>query len=173
MKKLNKLLSLIMFACFLVAIIMIFVPAVKIDSIMFAEKSYNGLKIIFGYTSKNNIGGGLNYEAEVFKFSFMNLLTYILVLVALLLTCMEIVKNSKKASIVTYVTILCAIVAGVFFFLTRNFVVVSDSVKKGFDTAKTTFAKEAELGAGSIIGGVTCLLGGLCGAAKVILPKLK
>ena len=166
--QLNNLLNFVMAICFLVAIAMIFVPVVKVG-----DESYNGLKVVFGYTAKTNLFGSTSIETEIFKFSFLNLLTYVFVLVALVITCMHLVKGKKGNDMATCLTVLLALVAGVFFLLTRNFTVVSDSLKTTYEHLNTTFAKESELGAGSIVGAVVCFLGCISGAAKIVLSKVK
>lgn len=167
-KQLNNYLNFAMAICFLAAIVMIFLPAVKIG-----DDAYNGMKIVFGYTAKKNIVGNTSIETEIFKFSVMNLLTYIFVLVALVITCMQLVNVKKSNNMATCLTALLALLAGVFFLLTRNFTVVSDTIKTGYEHLNTTFAKEAELGGGSIAGAVLSFVGCLLGVAKIVLSKAK
>ncbi len=164
MKNLNKILTFVMCGCFALAIIMIFLPAIGEG-----DDTYNGLKVVFGYTAKRETVLG-TATAEIFKFSFMNLLTYILVIAALVLTVLQIVKGENK--IFTYATIGCALVAAIFFFLTKNLTVIPEDAKKILEAANTTFAKEATLGVGAILGGVFSIIGCLCGAAKVVLPMV-
>ena len=65
---------------------MLFLPAVAVKD---SETTYTGLQIAFGYSEKLPVIG----EVEIFKFSFMNLLTYILA-VALLLVVLTYEKST-------------------------------------------------------------------------------
>lgn len=163
MKNLNKILNFVMIICFVAAIAMIFLPAIGSG-----DDAWNGLKVVFGYTEKSGVTF-LKMKAEVFKFSFMNLLTYILVLVALVLTLLQVLTG--KNNIFAYVTVLCSLVAGIFFFLTKNFTVLGDATSLFAD--KEAFVKNAELGVGPILGGIFCLVGMLASVTVLALPKVK
>lgn len=165
MKKLNKILTFVMGGCLLVALIMMFLPAVKAD-----EQSYNGLKLIFGYTAKQSVGG-ISVEKEFLEFSFMNLLTYLLALVGLVLVVLQIVKGENK--IFNYAVIGCALVAAIFFFLTKNFAVLNEDIKKAYEMLNTSFTELFDLAVGPILGGVFSIVACLCGVAKVVLPMVK
>ncbi len=161
MKKYVKYVDLVMAALAVVALIMLFLPAVEYS------KSYNGLKVVFGYTEKSSLGG-LQISSEVFGFSFMNLLTYLLVIGSAVCAVLSYAKKNKVALLVA---IVLAIVSAVFFLLTKNFVVIPDGAKKVFEVANTSFAKESKLLAGPIIGAVCMFLSAIAGVVKLVLGK--
>lgn len=163
MKNLTKILKFVMVVSFVAAIVMIFLPAIGSG-----DDAWNGLKVVFGYTKKSG-NDFVKVELEIFKFSFMNLLTYILVLVALALTLLQ--TFGKKSNMFGFVTVVCALVAAVFFFLTKNFTVLGDATS--IFANHDAFVKNAELGVGPILGGIFCLVGMLASAALLALPKGK
>lgn len=160
MKKNAKYFNLLAALLAFVAIIMIFLPAVAGDN---AESTYNGLKLVFGLKEKV-----FSTEVTVFGFSFMNLLTYILALVVVVLSALLYVKEDKFVSLAV---VLFALVSGVFFLLVKNFAVLGDSAKALYDLADTTFAKENNYGVGSIIGAVLMFLSAVVMGAKVFLSS--
>ncbi len=157
MKKYLKYVDLAMAALAVVALIMLFLPAVEyLDS-------YNGLKVVFGYSEESILG-----KVEVFGFSFMNLLTYLLVIGS---AACAVLSYVKKNGTMLLVAIALAVVSAVFFLLTKNFVVIPDTAKKVFEAANTSFAKESKLLAGPIIGAVCMFLSAIAGVAKLVLGK--
>ncbi len=161
-KQTMKLLPWAMAALAVVALIMLFVPAVE-----YAKESFNGLKVVFGYTKKTDLVVS-TLETEIFKFSFLNLLTYLLVIATAVLA---VLAQLKKSNLFLLISIVCAIIAGVFFLLTKNFVVLPDEAEKAFDIANTTFADEAKLKAGPIVGAVCMFLAAIAGVVKLVFGK--
>ncbi len=147
------------------SIAMMFLPAVK-----WGEDSYNGLKVIFGYTQVNSADlgwlGTLTNETGIFSFSFINLLTYILVLLVAVLAVVAIMKGNKK---VLLGVALFAIVAGVFFLLTNNFIVLHEDITKLLDAAKKTY--DGKLAVGPIVGACCMFVSAIAAVAKYVLDK--
>lgn len=164
MKNLHKYLNYGLLALLAATVVMLFVPAVK-----YLDESYNGLKVVFGYSISKEVLGS-TVTTTIFKFSFMNLLTYLLVIAALVLTLLQVKKANK---LFNYVTIGLTLVAGIFFLLTKNFTVVSDSAQKLYEAAGSSFAKDenVKLLFGPIFAAICSFLCcGLC-VTKVVLKK--
>ncbi len=161
-KKNLKYLDLGIVALAVIALIMIFLPAVGAE-----EDAWNGLKVVFGYKEETKILTS-TVTTEILGFSFMNLLTYIFVILAAVCAGMNFKKKGNKLLLLS---VLFSLLAGAFFLLTKNFVVLNDSLVKVYEALGTTFAKEAELGAGPIIGAICMFLAAIVGGAKVFLDK--
>lgn len=126
-----------------VAICMMFVNAISYNYTALGrtyDLSFTGVEATFG-------------KEDVLGFSFMNMLSYILVLVALIIVVLKLC-GVFKSKIFDYVAFALFIVSAVFFFLTVQFVVWNDALKTFFDTVEVTFS----LGAGAIVSGVMSLL---------------
>ncbi len=162
MKKYLKYVPLGMAGLALISLIMIFVNAIGGDS------ELTGLQAIFGYTEKQDLGFLGNLETEITKFSFMNLLTYLLVIGTGVCGVFAFLKGDEK---LLYVAIGLAVLSAVFFLLTKSFVVLPDEMKQVFEALDTTFAKEAELGAGPIVGAICMFLAAAAGGAKIVIEK--
>ena len=123
----------------LAAIIMLFLPAVagKITG-----TTYTGLQITFGYTTEGLL------SIEVFKFSFMNLLTYILAAVGVVFAILSAMGRSGKFA--SFIAAAAFIVSGVFFILAPSFLIgISENMEEAY-----------ELAVGGIIGAVCAFLAG-------------
>ena len=95
----------------LVAVIMLFLPAVGIKE---TSTTYTGLQVAFGYTKGE---GAL--KVEIFKFSFMNLLPYLLALGGLVFSALGATgKGSKLGAIIAAAAFIAA---GVFFIMSNTF----------------------------------------------------
>jgi hypothetical protein len=165
----KKMLPLIMTAAAafwgLVAIIMLFVPAVAVKD---ADATYNGLKIVFGYTAKQTVlGSTVTYT--VFNFSFMNLLTYILVLAGLVLSVLNVKMQNKLFSVIAAVVFL---VAGIFFFCTVGFTSVNADASKLFASLGSNIKDSLSLAVGAILGGVCSIAAALASIGNFLLKKL-
>lgn len=160
MNKIKKFAPLAAAVAAVIALIMIFLPAIVVE-----EETYSGLKVIFGYTEKES-GMGITLKVEVFAFSFMNLLTYLLVIAGGVCGVLAFMKSDKP--IFTWIAAACLALAGIFFFCSVGFTVLSkDLVDLG--ATKENF----KLGAGAIIGGIVSILGALCAIAPTALKALK
>ena len=146
----------------IIAFVMVFLPAVAIKD---SETAYNGLQVAFGYSEENILGGTTTY----LQFSFMNLLTVILVLVGVVFTVLGMLgKGSKFANLISGVSF---IVAGVFFFLSVAFCIPEE----GFSNIIGFFGGNIKdwlvLGVGAIIGGILSILAGAACLGNVVLKK--
>lgn len=135
-----------------VAVAMIFCPAVVLDfeDLIRAELIFgvDGLKTTFGWEYEI-----YTTEVELFEFSFLQLLTYALPLVGVISLYYAVNNDSKSA--VSF-AILCFLVGALLFFLSTHTLEFADKeTKKQFEDC-------GELGAGAIIGGICCLLSALC-----------
>lgn len=137
----------------LISVAMIFCPAVVLDfeDLIGAELMFgvDGLKTTFGW----EVEISHFREVEMFEFSFLQLLTYALPLVGVISLCYAVNNDSKSA--VSF-AILCFLVGALLFFLSTQTLEFADKeTKKEFEDC-------GELGAGAIIGGISCLLAALC-----------
>lgn len=154
-KKKNKTLfylSVAAIAFAAISLIALFLPTIVWKD---SDKSYTGLQIAFGYKTKV-----LGSEIGVFKFSIMNVLTYVLAIGGIVLTLMNAKGKSKLFSLLATA---CFVVSAVFFFSAIGFTVpASDYVTN--ETLKKTF----ELGAGAIVGGICMILAAVCSVGKLL-----
>ncbi len=159
MKKILKYVNHAIAALGVVALCMIFVAAIGYEGIGEGLKkefiTYNGLKVVFGY--KEAVTDSIT--VELIKFSFMNLLTYILVLAAIIFAVFGILKSNK---LFLLVTIVCALAAAIFFLCTKSFVVLPEDGK---------LSEEVKLCAGPIVGAICMFLSAIAGTAKLVLEK--
>lgn len=156
MKDLKKYLTWAGYAFGVIAFIMIFCPVVKTNDleILGCPETCNGLDVIFGMKARNYLG----QEWELFEFSFMNLLTYVLVLVGAACT----FRNKNDSVKLRYISIACFAVAAIFFFCTVSFCVMESELKE-----------ELSLGFGAVIGGISSLLAAGCLAYPIVMEKIK
>lgn len=148
MEKLKKYLPLVAVILAVVAIAMIFLPCSK------GNDDWKGFNAVFGYSMS-----AFGMTVNVFEFSFMNLLTYVLVIVGLVCAAMAAKKDNI---IVNIVGAVCLLVAGIFFFMTPNFIVVTGGGS----------AEGLELGTGPIIAAICSILAAVCVAVPAVLKKL-
>lgn len=160
MNKIKKFAPLAAAVAAVIALIMIFLPAIVVE-----EETYSGLKVIFGYSEKRE-SALITLETEIFAFSFMNLLTYLLVIAGGVCGVLAFIKSDKR--IFAWIAAACLLVAGIFFFCSVGFTVLS----KGLVDLGIT-KENFKLGAGAIIGGIVSILGALCAIAPTALKALK
>ena len=139
----------------LVAVIMIFVVNLKIVGSLTEVVYYenNGLNAIFGFKDGN---------IEVYSFSFMNLLTYLLLVAGLVLVVLKMF-NVVKSKIVDFVAMCLFVVSGIFFFLMPSFAVCPYLTAYGATTI--------QLGIGAILAGVFALVSACVLVLKAVLKK--
>ena len=158
--KISSLLTALAAILGVVAIIMLFVPAIGWKNL---DGTFKGMDVVFGCKGKGT-------EISTLNFSFMNLLTYILVLAGTVLSLLNVLvkKPSKLFSLIAAVAFL---VAGIFFFCTLSFTSFNDVLT----TLPGMFGKDIksafELAAGSIVGGVLSILSAICAASPFFLKK--
>jgi hypothetical protein len=173
-KKIEKFIPLIAAALGVVAIIMLFLPAVVIPATKLTEEvNYNGWQAIFGLTETSKVLGN-EVKTEYLVFSFMNLLTLILVAAGIVLCVLSFLGKGNK--FFAFIAIACFIVAAVFFFLTLKFTTAGSVYAInliGQELSQAEAKKGWALGVGPIIGGILSILAGLVVSVPVVAKLLK
>lgn len=131
--------------------------------------TYSCAQLTFGYTSTTSVDlgilGSASSSAEIFKFSFGNLLTYIFLAVGVVFAVLALL--GKLGKIAPFVAIIAFLAAAILFFLTVAMCVpASDNADL---VAK--FKENLSLGAGAIVGGIFAILGLLSSAAALVFKK--
>lgn len=147
-----------------VAVCMIFLPAISYAKANGEAVNYTGLQVTFGFSETQASLGSASYVTEWFKFSFMNLLTYVLLIVGIVFAVMQM--NKKQSKLFTLITAACFVVGGVFMFMVVNYSIVG----AGQVTGATLLDKQnMSLGIGAIIGGAAACLAGACKVGEFFL----
>lgn len=155
----GKPLSFVAAVLGLVAVVMLFLPAIGIKD---TDTTYTGLQITFGY--KESL---LGFEYTVFDFSFMNLLTYILAVVGIVFSVLSAMgKGSKFAA---FIAVAAFAVSGVFFFLSVSYTLPNEDASKIISFVGGDIKDALTLAYGAIIGGVASLLAAVCNLGKIVL----
>lgn len=155
----GKPLSFVAAVLGLVAVVMLFLPAIGIKD---TDTTYTGLQITFGY--KESL---LGFEYTVFDFSFMNLLTYSLAVVGIVFSVLSAVgKGSKFAA---FIAAAAFAVSGVFFFLSVSYTLPNEDASKIISFVGGDIKDALTLAYGAIIGGVASLLAAVCNLGKIVL----
>ncbi len=172
-KKIERFIPVIAAALGVIAIIMFFLPAVvipatKMGSVTIGEDTvYNGWQTMFGFFEKADNGDKIEHLA----FSFMNLLTLILVAAGIVLCVLSFLGKGNK--FFALIAIACFIVAGVFFFLTLVFTQAGAAYTLNGNLAQEKVKEAWKLGAGPIVGGILSILAGLVVSVPVVVKLLK
>ena len=137
----------------LIAIIMMFIPNINIIGKLSEETHYacNGIQVIFGFKDGN---------LEVYSFSILNLITYLLLFFGFVFVFLKLLKVTKS-SIVDFVAICALIISGIFFFLMPSFAVCPYA----------SVLVVLKLGIGAIIAGVLSITCALVLTIKLIMRK--
>ncbi|MDY0214356.1 MAG: hypothetical protein RBS24_02375 [Bacilli bacterium] len=145
----RKLFNVIAAGLLLVAVVLWFALAgVKVDG---GDGTYSFLDMTFGKTVTV-----LGVEVVIFKFSVMNLLTLVLLLLAIVVAILRFLgKGLFKGD--GFLLLGLAVVAVVFVILTKQFTVMTN------DSVKETFVKDYKLTGGAIAIAVLAGLGGVGG----------
>lgn len=160
--KISSILTAVSALLGVVAFIMLFLPAIGLKD---ADTTYKGLDVVFGYKGKV-----INTEYTVFNFSFMNLLTYILVLAGVVLGVLNIV-GKKPSKLFALIAAVAFLLAGIFFFCTVSFTSLNENANKIVSGLGGDIKDALELAIGSILGGVFSILAALCAASPLVLKK--
>ena len=123
-----------------VAICMMFVPAVVRASSL-SDKlniTYTGAQVTFGYKEANT-------GIEIFVFSFMNFLPYLLLVAGIVFSVLSVL--GKLGKIAPFVSAVCYLAAGILFFCVTKMVVYPTDSKDIADM----FKEGLSLGAGAIL----------------------
>ena len=148
--KKSLLVVAVMFGLF--AVLTMFFPAISVD----LEDVFD-VEIAYG-TSGFDAAFGLELEFqgetyEFLEFSFLNFMAYLLPIVAIALACIVEKKQDKRFY---YAAIGCFALSALLFFLSPTL------LQYGEKTFKKVLEDYISLGAGAIIGGISCILAGLC-----------
>ena len=168
---LSSLLTAVAALLGVVAIVMLFLPAVALDiesdvakkviAAALGGESYTGLQVTFGL-SKNDI--------TYFGFSFMNLLPYLLRLGGVVLALLN-VFGKKPSKLFAIIAAALFIVAGILFFCTVGFAAVNEDLTKLFSALKGDVKDYLALSAGPIVAGILSILAGVGAATPLFLKK--
>lgn len=164
MKAFKKFAPVIAAALGVIAIIMLFVPAVVVGE----DTSYNGWQAMFGYT-KTTEALGKEIKTEILAFSFMNLLSLILVAAGIVLCVLSFLGKGNK--FFAFIAAACFIVAAVFFFLTLAFTMAGSSITLDGNLAQEKVKEGWKLGAGPIIAAILSILAAGSSVAPALLKK--
>lgn len=162
---LSKLLSFVALVAGVGALTMMFLPSLHIEgtlAFLRAGSDFTGLQTAFGYASEN---------VTYFTFSFLNLLSYLMVLASVVLIALKLF-GVLKGNLVDYLCIAMLTVSGVFFFLTVQFAVMSEGLSNAIsiaNLARTTVT--THLGIGAILAGVFSLVSAILLLTKVFTSK--
>ena len=152
-QKINYFYCIALVLC-LASVVMLFLPNVKIVGKLTDAVYYtgNGLNTIFGYSDGS---------VSVFSFSIMNLLTYILPIVTIVLVALKMASKTKS-KLLDYISVVLMVVASVFFFLVPTFA-ISEFANVGLHIKS--------LAIGAILGGVFSILTTLALLINLIVKK--
>lgn len=164
MKAFKKFAPVIAALLGVVAIVMLFLPAVVLSE----DVSYNGWQVMFGYTETNKVFGS-EMKTEVLAFSFMNLLSLILVAVGVVLSVLTFLGKGNK--FFALIAAACFIVAAVFFFLTLTFATAGKGLTLDGTLAQEKIKEGWKLGAGPIIAAICSILAAGTAVAPALLKK--
>ena len=128
---------------------------------------YSGLETVFGAEHTYDSAFGES-NAQIFKFSFLSLIPYILVLVGVAFAALAAL--GKLGKIAPIVSAACFVVAAVFFFIALPTCVLNVSDKATAEDINKI--KEGySLGAGPIVAGIFSILSALATAATLVFKK--
>lgn len=143
-------------ASVLLAIVAICLLAAPAATIKDTEITYSCANLVFGYTEKGSFS-----SIDIFDFSFMNLLPYILLLVGIVLSVLSGMKGGKLLSLLAAA---CYIVAGVLFFL-----MITMSLPSIGGDAATEIKEIYVLGAGAVVSGILAIIAGLLNVGRILV----
>ncbi len=169
MKAFKKFAPVIAAVLGVVAIVMLFLPAVTFKAAIGDETiSYKGWETIFGLSETNKTIVGTT-TTEYLKFSFMNLLPLILTAAGIVLCLLSFFGKGNK--FFAFIATVCFIVAAGFFFLALTFTVAGSAY-----TLNDTFAQEKvkegwKLGVGPILAAILSILAAVCAIVPTFLKN--
>ncbi|MBQ8424989.1 MAG: hypothetical protein IJX17_03090, partial [Clostridia bacterium] len=154
---LGNLLCLVAIVAGVVAVCMIAMPSLKIESALSSltgPKTYSGLKAVFGSKVE---------DYEYMSFSFMNLLPYILVLAGVVVLALKVL--GKMGGLANIVAVVAFVAAGILFLFVNKFVVLSDVYELALKLA------EVKIGVGALISAICSFVAGACALVPVFVKK--
>ena len=171
-KTAKKWIDLIGIALGVLALAALFLPFVGITS---GEEivEYSGLQALFGYTFVKEttvLGSTIVTETEIFKFTFMGILPYILIAGAVAMLILNVFgKGGKIANLIA----LALFVAGaILVFNVLGFLIPGETILEVFGS--TTIIKNWEVENltmlwGAIASGVVAILGAVANVCKIVI----
>ena len=150
----------------LVAFFMLFATNLTAEALD-TKVEYSGLETVFGAAHKSVVLGK-EVETEIFKFSFLSLLPYLLALVGVVMAVLAAL--GKLGKIAPIVSAACFVVAAILFFIAVATCVLNVSDKATADDI-SKMKEGLSLGAGVIVAGVLSILAGLASGATLVLKK--
>ncbi len=170
-KKNVNLTTVIVAALALVALIMMFLPALSYKS-GDTVKNFSTFNALFGKTIREDkVGSRVTYTLA-FKFNFVTLLACLFILIGLVVSVLNVfgILNNKLIGLV--VCILLIVAAVLMLVLCDITPVVSHDIVTDKDTVdKFSALPDAKLGTGAIIAGITAGLAGLVSVWKAAYNK--
>ena len=166
LKKYVKWFDLCAAALALIAVILMFAPAIAYTGSGDPSiTTFNGFQTIFGFSKTTNTALG-DVTNHYLTFSFGNLLTLIFVVAAIVLLVLN--NFGKGFKFLNLVAAGLLLVAGVFFFLTHAFT-VPYSEQTALGTAYGIDKANWGLGVGAILSGVFAILGAGVSGCKLLI----
>ena len=125
--------------------------------------TYTAFQAMFGYNETITIVGNITANVKYFDFSFMNLLTLILLAAGIIFSVLKILSG-KNAKLFTLITTACFIVA------TYAIASTNDVTIGGINLAKYSLSKDnMTLGWGAIVSAICALIAGACKLGEFLL----
>lgn len=173
-KHLNKIIYAVAAALALVAILMLFAPALTPKTEV--GEAVKCLEVAFG---KREDGFG-DKKVEILGFSFLYFLPFLLALIGLALTVVACLGKGGK--VLPIVAAVLLVVAGILFFLPKQTFALGsmykdaakemgDAGKKMLAEKKKSFAEQLNVGVGAIFAGICSLLSAVLVAVSGFLVK--
>ncbi len=132
------------------AVIMLFLDAVKVDAGLFGSGGASGFDIIFG-KDRDNV-------------SIVGIVLLLCLVAIIVLSVLKMVGKGNK--VYNLIIVVAAVLAAIIFFMfTTNLVLNMDST--AYELVKSLYS----LGIGAILGGIFCLLAAGCAAAEIVTEK--
>ena len=165
-KEIGKYIGFLALLWAVAAIVMIFLPAIVYKASENADAvTYTGIQVTFGFKETQASVGNLKYETEWFKFSFMNFLPYILLIVGVALTLLKML-GIFKSKLFTLITAACFIAGGILLFFCVDFSIVGTEQITDLPLLSKDYMS---LGVGVIIGAILAILAGICKVGDLLL----
>ncbi len=158
-KRNNKLYAGISVIFGIIALVTLFLPAIAIKE---TETTYRGIDLAFGLKKDTFLG-----TAEIFAFSIMNLLTYLLVLAGIIFSLLG--AKGKGNGFANFIAFGAFVAATVFFLLQVAFCVPNDGLTSIVGALGGDVKDALTLTYGSFIGASASAIGALSFIAKKFL----
>ena len=158
---LRVLLSVTAVILAIVAVCMAFAPAAVVEN---TKVTYKGWQLAFGYKYSKTVFG-TELGVEVFKFSFMNVLPYLLLLAGIVFGVLSVAGKLGKLS--GFISSGCFLAGGVLYFCVVPMCIPASSV----DAVGEIVKENLVIGAGAVVAGVLSILAAAATAAKLFVKN--